>query len=102
FTDRRPPPFAISWIGVFFLAGAAMLVLAGFTLVHPGTPLDPMWRLNPAAHRELAPYRTVAGALFLALAPIMALTGLGVLYRWRWSHAACQLLIGANLIGDVV
>ncbi len=50
-------PRGVIAIGVFLVFGSAMALLAGITLVRPGTILDCVWALNPHAYSQLSPAR---------------------------------------------
>ncbi|HET7206563.1 MAG TPA: hypothetical protein VFI95_08285 [Terriglobales bacterium] len=64
-------------VGVFLFFGAAMVGLAGTTLLWRDTFLDRAWALNPRAYRELAPLSSIVGALFLLLSAALFAAGLG-------------------------
>src|SRR5438552_2381815 len=80
---------AFAAVGIFFYFAMTMAMYAGITLLHPGTALDHLWSLNPVAHRELLIFRKPAGVLFLMLAAVAALTGLGWFRQriWAWRLA---------------
>ena len=69
------PPRGMTPMGVFLLFGAAMALIAGTSLMRPGTALDRMWALNPRAYHELSHLGRSVGLLFLLLALALALTG---------------------------
>ena len=79
-----------------------MAMYAGITLLHPGTALDHLWSLNPSAHRELLIFRKPAGVLFLMLAAVAALTGLGWFRQRIWAWRLAVLGICAQVLGDFV
>jgi Zn-dependent protease len=77
--NGKPPGFAA--IGVFLFFGATMAGLAAITLLLPGTPLDRAWILNPTAHKHLSPLGSKVGILFLLLAVLLVLSGVGWFQR---------------------
>jgi len=100
-----PPPAAaprgMTAIGVFFLFGAAMAIIAGITLMRPGTALDHMWSLNPRAYRDLAPFGKSVGVLFLFLAISLLLAGLGWLKRQLWGWRLSVVIVGIQVLGNL-
>jgi hypothetical protein len=96
------PPRALTAIGVFLLFGAAMAFVAGASLVRRGTPLDRMWALNPHAYEQLAPLGKPVGLFFLFLALALALAGTGWLKRERWGWRLAVVIIGTQVLGDLV
>jgi hypothetical protein len=99
--NECPKPTAFFAIGVFFLAGAGLTMLAGFTLLFPGTALDRMWLLNPQAHRQMQPLGRPIGMIFPVLSLALASAGIGWLKRRAWGWKLAVLLIGMNCLGDL-
>jgi hypothetical protein len=97
--NGKPPGFAA--IGVFLFFGASMASLAATTLLLPGTPLDRAWILNPTAYKQLSPLGDKVGILFLLLAVLLVLSGVGWFRRrlWRWRLAVA--IIAAQVLGDI-
>ena len=89
-------------IGIFLLFGAAMALLAGITLVLPGTVLDCMWALNPQAYKQLAPFGKIVGALFLLLAAALAVASTGWFQRRKWGWRLTVAIIASQVLGDLV
>ena len=89
-------------VGIFLFFGATMAALAGTTLVFPGTIFDKMWALNPAAFRQLAPFRRIAGMLFLLLSVSMVIAGTGWFRRRYWGWRLAVLIIATQVLGDLV
>jgi hypothetical protein len=96
--NKQPP--GLMAISAFFLGGGALATLAGVTLLFPGTFLNVIWVLNPAAYAEMAPHGKLAGALFLVLGLLLALAGIGWLKRRFWGWCLGTALIAVNLAGD--
>jgi len=96
------PPRGMTAMGVFLLFGAAMALIAGTSLMRPGTALDRMWALNPRAYHELSPLGRSAGFLFLLLALALALTGMSWLKRRRWGWRLAVVIIGTQVLGNLV
>src|SRR5258707_9849223 len=86
-------PRGINAVGVFLFFGATMASFAGATLTWPGTSLDRLWALNPAAHKQLATFGKPAGVLFLLLAATLAVAGTGWFKQrlWGWRFAVAGI-----------
>jgi hypothetical protein len=89
-------------VGIFLFFGALMALLAGITLVWPGTMLDRVWALNARAYRELAPFGRAIGIPFLLLSAVLAAAGAGWFRRRLWGWGLAVLLIAGQVIGNVV
>lgn len=92
----------IAAIGIFLLFGAAMALLAGITLVKPGTVLDCAWTLNPRAYKQLAPLGRTVGILFLVLSVGLGVAGIGWLRRRKWGWRLAVTIISTQVLGDLV
>jgi|SRR5215813_8164428 len=102
FQRSSSEPRGMTAIGIFFLFGAAMASVAGFSLTRPGTILDRLWRLNPRAYIDLAPLGKTVGFLFLLLAVMLMFAGVGWLKRRRWAWYLAVVIIGAEVFGNLV
>lgn len=89
-------------IGLFCYFAMTMALYAAITLLHPGTFLNDIWSLNPAAHRDLFPFRKPAGVMFLLIAATAAIAGYGWLRRRTWGWRLAVLGIGTQVVGDCV
>jgi hypothetical protein len=89
-------------VGIFLLFATTMASLAGLTLTFPGTKLDCMWTLNPAAHQQLAPLGRVVGILFLLLAAVLLAATLGWRRRRRWGWLLTVFIIATQILGDAL
>jgi hypothetical protein len=89
-------------MGVFLLFDAAMASLAGTTLTWPGTSLDSLWARNPTAHKQLATLAKPAGILFLLLAAVLALAGIGWFKHRLWGWRLAAAVIATQVLGDLV
>lgn len=78
-----------------------MAALAATTLIWPRTPLDRAWSLNPEAHRQLAPFGSRMGFLFLLLSFVLLISGIGWLRRQRWGWWLTVTIIGTQVAGDL-
>ena len=89
-------------VGLFFFFGAAMAILAGMLLIHPGTFLDRAWVLNPVAQRELAEFGKPLGIVFVLLGAVLAVAAIGWLRHRYWAWLLAVVVIAAQLVGDAI
>jgi hypothetical protein len=95
-------PLGFSAIGIFLFFGGAMASLAATTLLLPGTALDRAWTLNPTAYKQLSPLGTKVGILFLLLAVVLVVSGIGWFQRRLWGWRLAVAIIATQVIGDIV
>ena len=88
-------------IGVFLVIAATVASLADVTLVHPGTPLDGMWKLNPRAYAQLAPLGAPVGIAFLFLGASLAVAAVGWFRRRYWGWLMAITIFTTQLLGDM-
>ena len=95
-------PLGVTLLSLFFLAGAVLAGIAAVSLASPGSPFEPMWRLNPRGHQGLADMH-VWGVLLLSVASLACATaGLG-LWRVRpWGHTTAVVVLFVQLGGDIL
>jgi hypothetical protein len=98
--NGKPPGFAA--IGVFLFFGATMGSPAAATLLLPGTPLDRVWSLNPTAYQQLAPLGGKVGIPFLLLAAALVTSGVGWFRRRVWGWRLAVVIIGTQVLGDLI
>ena len=79
-----------------------MAALAGVSLVWRGTPLDKIWVLNQQAYAVLSPLASLVGPLFLFLSALMVFTSIGWLKRRLWSWRLAVVVLGTQIVGDIV
>jgi hypothetical protein len=97
--NGKPPGFAA--IGVFLFFGATMASLAATTLLLPGTPLDFAWILNTTGYKQLSPLGGKVGILFLLLAVLLVLSGVGWFRRRLWGWRLAVAIIATQVLGDI-
>jgi hypothetical protein len=100
FQMRRPSTGLIALSG-FFLFGAVVAGVTCIALLIPGSILEPIWRLNPEAHRAFVRMGFSAVALMVVVASVCAVAALGVWIRAPWGHRLALAVLIVNLIGDV-
>jgi uncharacterized membrane protein (DUF2068 family) len=99
---REPDTLGLRALAVFFVFGALASGLAGFTLLIPRTPLEVIWRLNPAGHRDLQTLGVWAGLLMATVSVACAGAARGLWIRARWGRGLAIVLLAVNLTGDVL
>jgi hypothetical protein len=97
----RDRPFGFAALGAFFVFGAAMATYAALTLLVPGTVLDRLWALNPAAHDQLSSIGRTGALLFVVLAVALAFAATGWFRRRAWGWALGTAVITVNMFGDL-
>jgi hypothetical protein len=89
-------------VGVFLFFGATMALLAGTTLVWPGTVLDRIWFLNAPAYGQLGPLGKAVGIPFLILSGALAASERGWFARRLWGWALAVVIIVTQVLGELV
>jgi len=96
----RRSPF-ITALSVFFMFGCLMAATACVSLLTPGGPLEPIWRVNP---RALEAFTKMAPWGIPLLTIVSLACGVAALGLWRlkwWGHRTAAWMIGLNLAGDL-
>src|SRR4051812_14646558 len=96
----KPPEAALHAMIIFLVFGATMAALAGMTLVFPQSFLTAMWRLNPTAYAQMAPWGVLAGIPMLLLSAVMVCAALGWYRRRRWGWTLAVIVIATQTAGD--
>lgn len=94
-------PFGIIALTIFFLIGSLISFTAGFSLLTPGSFLDPIWRLNPLGHDGLVGIGLWGTALLFAASISCAAAAIGLWRKARWGHVLAITLIAINLLSDI-
>ena len=95
-------PFGISALGAFSLIGAVLAGVSAISLAFPGSPLEPMWQLNPRGHQGLASLHGWAVLLLAAVSGACVVTGIGLLRLRRWGYAFAVGGLAIHLVGDIL
>lgn len=96
----RPP--IITALGVFFLLGATISLIAGISLLRPNSFLQPIWQLNPGAHENLSRLSLWAVLLLSTVSLLCAAAAIGLWRGSRWGYWIAVGLLVTNLLGDVI
>jgi hypothetical protein len=101
-TRRLARPLGITALIIFFLLGTLISFLAGLSLLVPSAFFKGMWRLNPRGQEGLLSMGHWAVLLLFAASASCATTAVGLWKRARWGHILAIVLIGINLLSDLV
>src|SRR5262245_48327807 len=96
---NRPP--GIAAFSVFSFVGAVVAGVAAISLAFPGTPLEPMWQLNPRGHQGLVRMHGWAVILLAGVSGMCGITGIGLWRRRRWGYAIAVAGLSIHLVGDI-
>lgn len=94
-------PWAVTTLAVFFALGAGATLGSGMSLLTPGGPLEPMWRVNPGAHEAFA-RMGLAGPVLMATLSAACTSAAAGLWRGRpWGYRAAVVMLGLNLTAAI-
>jgi hypothetical protein len=89
-------------VAVFLLAGTGIALLTAAMLLWPGTRLDWLWRLNPAAHAGFASLGKGAAILLVAVAVATLAASRGLWLGRPWGWWLSTGIFAVNVAGDLV
>ncbi len=95
-------PVGLTLLSAFFVFGALMASVAFLGLLLSGGFLEPIWRLNPAAHVALTELGTWGMLLMSVVAIACGLAAIGLWTRAQWGHRWAIGILAVNLLGDVL
>ena len=95
-------PVGLTLLTAFFVFGALMAFLAFLERLLSGGFLEPIWRLNPDAHRALAELGAWGMLLMAAVAIACALAAIGLWIQAQWGRRLAVGILAINLLGDVM
>src|SRR2546423_11540971 len=95
-------PVGLTLLNAFFVFGALMAFLAFSGLLLSGGFLEPIWRLNPDAHRALTELGAW-GMLLMAVGAIAcALAAIGLWIQAPWGRRFAGGILAINFLRDVM
>jgi len=97
---RRPP--GVTALAGLFTFGTLASGLSAPSLLTPGGPLEPIWRLNPRAREAFSHIGAWAPLLLAAVCLACAAAAYGFFAGRRWGLRLGVALLLANLAGDLV
>lgn len=95
-------PAGITALAVFFAAGALVSATSCASLLTPGGPLEPMWRVNPRAHPAFARMGFWAPLLLSVVCVACALAARGLWRGALWGYRLSVGILAVHLAGDVL
>lgn len=99
-----PPrrPSGVTALACLFAFGTLASGLSAVSLLTPGGPLEPMWRLNPRARESFAHMGGWAPLLMVAVCLTCAASAYGFFAGRRWGYRLGIALLLVNLASDLV
>jgi hypothetical protein len=94
-------PIGVTFLGALFALGALAGFLSSVSLLTPGGPLEPMWRLNPRAHAGFVTLNIWAPILLGGLTLICGAAAFGLVSGKRWGYRLGIALLLINFAGDL-
>jgi hypothetical protein len=101
-TSQVTRPFGITALSALFAFGALASGLSAVSLLTPGGPLEPIWRLKPRAHEAFAGAGTWAPLLLGAVCLACAAAAYGFFTGRLWGYRLGITLLVVNLAGDLI
>ena len=95
-------PIGISVLSVFSFVGAILAGVSAVSLAFPGSPLEPMWKLNPHGHQGLADMHGWAVLLLSLVSGACGVTGIGLWRLERWGYALAVVGLLIHMVGDIL
>src|SRR2546425_10851382 len=95
-------PVGLTLLTAFFVFGALMACLAFLGLLLSGGFLEPIWRINPDAHRALAELGAWGMWLMAAGAIACALAAIGLWIQAQWGRRLAGGILAIHLLGDAI
>jgi len=91
----KEPPLVTRVTRVIAFASTIIALVAGLSLLWPGTILDMLWKLNPAAQTEFVRGGRLVGLLLLCLGIMTSVAGVGLVKGKTWAWWLTLLLLVA-------
>jgi len=97
--DRRP--IGVTALSTFSVAAALIAFTSAVSLLWPGGPLEPMWRLNPPARVAFAGMGPWAIVLLGTVSVAGALSAAGLWQGRQWGRRLAITMLAVNALGDL-
>jgi hypothetical protein len=98
---RRPRPWTVAALSIFFGLGAAISLASFIALLTPGGFLEPMWRLNPRAREQFGTMGVWAPVLMAVVSLSCAAAAVGLWRGTRFGYVLGLALLTVSLLGDL-
>lgn len=93
-------PAGIVALTILFYLGTVLSFAAALSLMEPGSALDAIWRLDPAAHAGLAELGFAAIAILILVSVASAVAAAGLWIRQPWGRWAGIFVLVATMVGN--
>jgi hypothetical protein len=90
------------WFAAFFAFGAMMCALTLVLLLFPGSALDSLWRLNPAARLAFQSLGTWSFVLMLMVGTACLFAAIGLWRGSLWGTRLALTILSVNIVGDLI
>jgi hypothetical protein len=97
--DRRP--IGVTALSAFSVAAALIAFTSVVSLLWPGGPLEPMWRLNPAARVGFGSMGPWAIVLLGTVSVASAFAAAGLWRGKPWGRRLAMVGLALNALGDL-
>jgi hypothetical protein len=101
-TSSRRRPAGVTALLCLFVLGTVASGLSVVSLLTPGGPLEPMWRLNPAAREAFSRMGAWAPLLLGVVCGACVASAYGFSTGKRWGYRLGASLLALNLAGDLL
>src|SRR6266550_4439776 len=95
-------PVGLTLLNAFFVFGALMAFLAFLGLLLSEGFLEPIWWVNPDAHRALTELGAWGVLLMAAVEIACALAAIGLWIQAQWGRRLAVGILAINVLGDVL
>ena len=93
-------PAGIVALTILFYLGTVLSFAAALSLMEPGTILDGIWRLDPAARAGLTDLGGIAVPILIVVSVASAVAAAGLWIRQPWGRWAGIIVLVATMVGN--
>lgn len=94
-------PIGVMVLSAFCVVATVIAFTSAFSLLWPGGPLEPMWRLNPAARAGFASMGPWAIVLLGTVSAVSASSAAGLWKGKEWGRRLAMAGLALNALGDL-
>jgi hypothetical protein len=102
YANGKSRPVTVTAISLFFIFGTLMSGITAAMLLFPGSPIEPLWRLNPRAREAFASMGALAVLLMIAVCVSCFTAAVGLWGLKRWGYWTAIMVLSINLAGDAL
>ncbi len=96
YANVRCRPLVITGISLFIVFGTFMGGLAAIMLLFPGSPIEPLWRLNPHARGGFSSIGKPAVLLMVVVSISCFAAAFGLWRMKRWGYWTAIIILSIN------